>query len=100
MNHHKGTEPPIIPKPLRSKEMKQVCSDQWDAEFIDTIGKDRQTLYDLILAANYMDVSKSLLHLPRVPSKSRLAHQGSASRKDQGDPVGRHQGEEGEQGIK
>jgi hypothetical protein len=29
MNHHKGTEPPIIPKPLRSKEMKQVCTDAW-----------------------------------------------------------------------
>jgi len=62
MNHHKGTEPPIIPKPLRSKEMKQVCSDPWDATYIDKIGETRQDLYDLILAANYMDV-KSLLHL-------------------------------------
>lgn len=62
MNHHAGTEPPIIPKPLRSKEMKQVCSDAWDAEYIDKIGDVRQDLYDLILAANYMDV-KSLLHL-------------------------------------
>lgn len=62
MKHHKGTEPPIIPKPLRSKEMKQVCSDQWDAVWIDKIGDTRQDLYDLILAANYMDI-KSLLHL-------------------------------------
>jgi len=62
MNQHKGTEPPIIPKPLRSKEMKQVCSDPWDADFIDKIGDTRQDLYDLILAANYMDI-KSLLHL-------------------------------------
>lgn len=62
MNHHKGTEPPIIPKPLRSKEMKQVCSDPWDAQYIDKIGDVRQDLYDLILAANYLDI-KSLLHL-------------------------------------
>jgi len=61
-NHHKGVEPPIIEKPLRSKIMKDVCKDKWDAEFIDKIGENRQTLYDLILAANYMDI-KSLLHL-------------------------------------
>jgi len=62
MNQHKGVEPPIIEKPLRSKVMKDVCKDPWDAEFIDRIGENRQQLYDLILAANYMDV-KSLLHL-------------------------------------
>ena len=62
MQHHKGEEPPIIPKPLKFKEMKAVCQDAWDATFIDRIGKDRQKLYDLILAANYMDI-KSLLHL-------------------------------------
>merc|ERR1712146_105385 len=57
-----GVEPPIIEKPLRSKVMKDVCKDAWDAKFIDTIGEQRQQLYDLILAANYMDI-KSLLHL-------------------------------------
>jgi len=62
MNHHKGVEPAIIEKPLRSKVMKDVCKDNWDAEYIDRIGEDRQQLYDLILAANYMDI-KSLLHL-------------------------------------
>jgi len=62
MQHHKGVEPPIVEKPLRSKVMKEVCQDVWDAEYIDTIGEDRQKLYDVILAANYMDI-KSLLHL-------------------------------------
>jgi len=33
-----------------------------DAAYIDKIGETRQQLYDLILAANYMDI-KSLLHL-------------------------------------
>ncbi len=62
MEHHQGVEPPIIPKPLRSKEMKQVVTDEWDAKFIDKIGENRKALYDVILAANYMDI-KSLLHL-------------------------------------
>jgi S-phase kinase-associated protein 1 len=59
---HKGVEPPIIEKPLRSKVMKDVCPCAWDADFIDAIAPARQQLYDLILAANYMDI-KSLLHL-------------------------------------
>jgi S-phase kinase-associated protein 1 len=62
MEHHKGTEPPIVEKPLRSKVMKEVCKDEWDATFIDAVGEVRQDLYDLILAANYLDI-KSLLHL-------------------------------------
>lgn len=86
MKHHNGIEPPIVDKPLRSKIMKDVCKDAWDgtssivlllfwlffvhlfmitlsaATFIDSIGEDRQKLYDLILAANYLDI-KVLLHL-------------------------------------
>jgi S-phase kinase-associated protein 1 len=62
MKEHKGVEPPIIEKPLRSKVMKDVCPHKWDADYIDKIGETRQQLYDLILAANYMDI-KSLLHL-------------------------------------
>ena len=49
MTHHAGTEPAIIEKPLRSKNMKDVVKDQWDATFIDTIGNERQKLYDVIL---------------------------------------------------
>jgi len=62
MKEHKGVEPPIIEKPLRSKVMKDVCPHKPDADYIDKIGENRQQLYDLILAANYMDI-KSLLHL-------------------------------------
>lgn len=60
--HHKGIQPPIIPKPLRHKEMKLVCSDIWDANFIDKVGDKRSHLYDLILASNYLDIN-SLVHL-------------------------------------
>lgn len=63
MRHHKGVEPPVIEKPLRSKIMSEVCPDKADAKFIDAIGElNKQPLYDLILAANYLDI-KSLLHL-------------------------------------
>merc|ERR1712154_76366 len=62
MVHHVGVEPPIVESPLKSTTMSEVCSDKWDAKFIDDIGELRQDLYDLILAANYMDI-KSLLHL-------------------------------------
>ena len=62
MTHHKGVEPSIIEKPLRSKVMNDVCQDNWDAKFIDSIGENKQELYDIILAANYMDIN-SLLHL-------------------------------------
>ena len=96
MTHHAGTEPPIIEKPLRSKLMKDVCKDKWDAEFIDAIGNNRQQLYDLILAANYMDV-KSLLHLgcakvaslikgqPLEKIKDILAVDQSANKKAEGE---------------
>lgn len=62
MKEHKGVEPPIIEKPLRSKNMKDVCPHKNDADWIDYIANTRQKLYDLILGANYMDI-KSLLHL-------------------------------------
>ena len=60
MQHHAGNEPVCIEKPLRSKFMKDVCKDKFDSTFIDTIGDDRQKLYDLILAFNYMDVTSGV----------------------------------------
>lgn len=74
MEHHKGTEPPIIPKPLRSKEMKQVCSDPWDATFIDRIGTTNEELYNLILASNYLNID-SLLHLGCAKVASKIKGQ-------------------------
>ena len=52
MNHCGGVEAPIIPKPLRSKEMAKVTN-EWDAAFIDRLGVDRQPLYDIILVSNF-----------------------------------------------
>jgi S-phase kinase-associated protein 1 len=87
INHHKGTEPPIIEKPLRSKVLKDVCQDKWDAEYIDKIGENRQNLYDLILAANYMDI-KSLLHLGCAKVASLIKGQPLEKIKEILDPKG------------
>merc|ERR1711983_576054 len=40
--------------------MNQIVSDKWDATWIDAF--DKKTIFEVILAANYMDI-KSLLHL-------------------------------------
>lgn len=62
MEHHDGKDCDIVEKPLRSKKMKDVCKDPWDADFVNVIALDRQKLYDLILACNYMDI-KGCMHL-------------------------------------
>lgn len=62
LKEHKGVEPQAIEKPLRSKKMSDVCPYKWDATYIDKIGDTRQQLYDLVLAANYLDI-QPLLHL-------------------------------------
>lgn len=63
MKHHKGKEEEKPEKPIKSKIMSEVCTDQWDATFIDAVGLlGNQILYDVILAANYLDM-QTLLHI-------------------------------------
>jgi len=63
MKHHSGVPAEIIPFPCKSKIMKEVCKDQWDAEYIDQLWeKDRDLLFKVLLASNYLDI-KCLLHL-------------------------------------
>jgi len=83
--HHKGTKGEPPEKPLRSKKMTDVCKDPWDAQFIDRIGEQRQTLYDLILAANYMDIH-CLLHLGCAKVASLIKGQPLEKIKDILDP--------------
>ena len=58
-NHHVNNPMAEIEKPLKSNNMAEVLDDAWDAEFIDL---DQPTLFNIILAANYLDLP-SLLDL-------------------------------------
>ncbi|KAG7388412.1 suppressor of kinetochore protein mutant [Phytophthora pseudosyringae] len=57
--HHKDTPMAEIQKPLKSNVLSESV-DEWDANFVDVA--DQELLFELILAANYMDI-KSLLDL-------------------------------------
>ena len=58
LSYHVNNPPKEIEKPLISSQMHEVVS-QWDSEFIDM---SQEQLFDVILAANYMDI-KYLLDL-------------------------------------
>lgn len=60
LKYHKGKVPAEIAKPIRSVKMEKIVEDEWDAKFINALGK--KMIFQVILAANYMDI-KSLLHL-------------------------------------
>ncbi|ETI51803.1 hypothetical protein F443_04915 [Phytophthora nicotianae P1569] len=57
--HHKDTPMAEIQKPLKSNVLSESV-DGWDAKFVEV--PDHELLFELILAANYMDI-KSLLDL-------------------------------------
>ena len=59
LEHYATTEPKEIIKPLPSNNLSDV-TDEWDVAFLNKI--DLDATFDLINAANYMDI-KSLLDL-------------------------------------
>ena len=54
LQHHDFTHPEPILKPIQSDKMEDLCTDKWDAEFINKFDDD--VLLQLISAANYMDI--------------------------------------------
>merc|ERR1712087_497169 len=58
MTYHNSNPADEIEKPLKSANMREVVS-EWDATFVEI---EQETLFELILVANYMDI-KSLLDL-------------------------------------
>ena len=61
MNHHVDKKLPEIEKPLKSANLAELTPalEQWDIDFVSC---DQEMLFELILAANFMDI-KPLLDL-------------------------------------
>ena len=56
--HMREHAPPEIEKPLSSTDLSQVV-DQWHADYVNV---DQETLFEVVMAANYLDI-KPLLEL-------------------------------------
>lgn len=68
LEYHKDNPCKPIEKPLKSNKMEDlVC--EWDAKFINA--QDMDTIFAIILAANYMDI-KSLLELTCAAVASKI----------------------------
>ncbi len=58
-NYHKEVPAEEITKPLRSANLAECNVSEWDIEYVNI---EKEILFELILAANYMDI-KPLLDL-------------------------------------
>mmetsp|Transcript_16775 Transcript_16775/g.40266 ORF Transcript_16775/g.40266 Transcript_16775/m.40266 type:complete len:171 (-) Transcript_16775:631-1143(-) len=69
-DYHRDNEPKEIPKPLPTTNLGEIVGD-WDAAFINV--DDENMLYELILAANYLDI-KPLLDLACAKAACAIKH--------------------------
>jgi S-phase kinase-associated protein 1 len=51
--YHKDVVPEQITKPLRSANLAESNVSEWDIEYVNI---DKEILFEIILAANYMDI--------------------------------------------
>merc|ERR1712083_352787 len=54
---HKDNPMTVITKPLRSAELRECGMCEWDCDFINI---SQESLFELILAANYLDIQPLL----------------------------------------
>jgi S-phase kinase-associated protein 1 len=64
--HHKDDPPPVAEDEAKAKSSDDI--DDWDKEFINV---DQGTLFEVILAANYLDI-QGLLDLGKLIFTIRL----------------------------
>lgn len=69
--HHEGREAAPPAYPLQSRWMKRVCEDPWDAQFVDRLGDQPDTLAAVLLAANYVGLD-ALVHLCAAKIASQI----------------------------
>mmetsp|Transcript_34997 Transcript_34997/g.68730 ORF Transcript_34997/g.68730 Transcript_34997/m.68730 type:complete len:181 (-) Transcript_34997:256-798(-) len=65
--HHENNPPSEIQKPLKSTNMRDIAS-PFDADFVEV---DQELLFDLVLAANFMDI-QGLLDLTSAKIASMI----------------------------
>lgn len=58
LRHHNGVAPTPVKKPIRSKNIAEIVSDPWDAQFLLRLNKAK--LYELTKAANFLDIKPLL----------------------------------------
>lgn len=71
MEMRKGTEAPLVMRPLKSAKMCENCQDMLDVEYIEKIGENKEHLKKIIVAANYMDI-QGLLYLSSAKYASTM----------------------------
>ena len=67
LEHYENSEPKEIRQPLPKKDFKNIV-DSWDYNFIDL---QNETIFEIMLAANYMDI-RPLLNLTCAKIASKI----------------------------
>ncbi len=58
LRHHDGKAQEPVKKPIRSKNIKEVVTHEWDGNFLSKLKK--KDLYELTKAANFLDIKPLL----------------------------------------
>ena len=77
LEHYENSEPKEIRQPLPKKDFKNIV-DSWDYNFIDL---QNETIFEIMLAANYMDI-RPLLNLTCAKIASEITGKNELQIKD------------------